>query len=612
MSIRNTSVARVASAVAGLGLVLTGFAPLAQAQTSTTTTTTTVSTSVTFSRDLTIGSTGADVTLLQQWLISKGFGISAGATGYFGMQTKAALAAFQAANRIAPAAGYFGPLTRAAVNAMQSPTPGQDPNPAPDTTGTLKGGEATLRNFDLIGGNDLAEGDSNKEIAAAKFEVRGGDVRVQRVTVELTATGTGSLVPWKYLDTLAVYDGSKKVGSVDVSSKSDWDKSGNTYSIDIPVNTIVRERTRAELSIRATAVDTIDSANVGQSFTLRVPTNGIRAVDAKGIQQYAGNDSVTFGIDSMTNAKLSVRESSDNPEAQVLVAKADQTSDKYDVLSFEIRNREDADATINGLTFNVTSASTSASSIIRKATLTLDGDTYTGTVSGSTIVFDDMNLDVNGNDSVDGTLTIALFSQANRYAGTGESLTFSLPASGIDAENDRGDAISGSNLSGTVQGNEMTIATDAGINVANKTNSASVQTVNTTTGQQKGSFTLRFSITANGDDVYVPKAVATTDSASNASAGVIVDTDLNSDAPQDSPAIMTSSAQTNGNYYVVREGATETFTVTVSITPSTSGFYQVGLDKVRFTDAPAGALKTLEIDQNKSQFQTEPVDITAA
>jgi peptidoglycan hydrolase-like protein with peptidoglycan-binding domain len=67
--------------------------------------------------DLTVGVTSTQVTALQTWLIAKGFSIPAGATGYFGAQTKAALAAFQSASGIAPAAGYFGPLTRAYIAA---------------------------------------------------------------------------------------------------------------------------------------------------------------------------------------------------------------------------------------------------------------------------------------------------------------------------------------------------------------------------------------------------------------------------------------------------------------------------------------------------------------
>lgn len=95
-----------------------------QAQLSASTGGTTV-TSATFTRNLTVGSTGSDVKALQQWLNANGYTVAvsgAGSVGsettYFGNATKAALAKFQAANGISPAVGYFGPITRAKVVAM--------------------------------------------------------------------------------------------------------------------------------------------------------------------------------------------------------------------------------------------------------------------------------------------------------------------------------------------------------------------------------------------------------------------------------------------------------------------------------------------------------------
>jgi len=79
----------------------------------------------TFTRNLTVGSTGSDVKALQQFLNSHGAQIAASGAGspgsestYFGSLTKAALGKWQAANGVSPAAGYFGPVTRAKVNAL--------------------------------------------------------------------------------------------------------------------------------------------------------------------------------------------------------------------------------------------------------------------------------------------------------------------------------------------------------------------------------------------------------------------------------------------------------------------------------------------------------------
>lgn len=83
---------------------------------STTTTTTSSSSSCNFTMSLTMKSKGADVTCLQQALIAGGYSIPAGATGYFGAETRAAVIAWQKAVGVAPAYGYFGPISRAHWN----------------------------------------------------------------------------------------------------------------------------------------------------------------------------------------------------------------------------------------------------------------------------------------------------------------------------------------------------------------------------------------------------------------------------------------------------------------------------------------------------------------
>jgi peptidoglycan hydrolase-like protein with peptidoglycan-binding domain len=84
---------------------------------------TTSSSSYSYTRDLTVGSKGADVTALQQVLYSKGY-LGVAPTGYFGSLTKAAVVAWQKAAGISPASGYFGPKSRAYL-ASAGVTPGQ-------------------------------------------------------------------------------------------------------------------------------------------------------------------------------------------------------------------------------------------------------------------------------------------------------------------------------------------------------------------------------------------------------------------------------------------------------------------------------------------------------
>lgn len=73
-----------------------------------------------FSKDLSVGATGSEVSNLQTWLIANGYDIPAlssmlAVKGYFGAQTKVALMKYQNENGI-PNTGYFGPITRERFN----------------------------------------------------------------------------------------------------------------------------------------------------------------------------------------------------------------------------------------------------------------------------------------------------------------------------------------------------------------------------------------------------------------------------------------------------------------------------------------------------------------
>ena len=76
-----------------------------------------------FTTYLKLGSEGAEVTRLQNFLIAKGYPLPSSATGYFGGQTQRALSSYQRDNNITPT-GTFGPITR---NYINNNTPTQTP-----------------------------------------------------------------------------------------------------------------------------------------------------------------------------------------------------------------------------------------------------------------------------------------------------------------------------------------------------------------------------------------------------------------------------------------------------------------------------------------------------
>jgi hypothetical protein len=124
-----------------------------------------------FTRDLTLGSTGDDVKALQQFLNSKGFTLATSGAGspgnetaYFGSRTQAALAKYQASVGISPAAGYFGPKTRAYVASLAAaPTTPTLPTP-PTAPGVPTAGLAVALASDNPAAGSLISGASRVNV----------------------------------------------------------------------------------------------------------------------------------------------------------------------------------------------------------------------------------------------------------------------------------------------------------------------------------------------------------------------------------------------------------------------------------------------------------------
>jgi hypothetical protein len=164
-----------------------------------TSSTATATASYSFTKDLTLGSKGADVTALQQLLISKGDLTAVTApTGYFGTLTQSALAAFQSANGITPAAGYFGPKTRAFVNSMSvsTTTTTTKTTTQTTTTGTNTTGAQTTSGVTAPASGILVSVASSNPATGSLISSQGtgyGAARVPVLAVNFTAGTSGGV-----------------------------------------------------------------------------------------------------------------------------------------------------------------------------------------------------------------------------------------------------------------------------------------------------------------------------------------------------------------------------------------------------------------------------------
>ncbi|MDP3935050.1 MAG: hypothetical protein Q8Q46_02465, partial [Candidatus Giovannonibacteria bacterium] len=138
-----------------------------------------------FTRDLTVGSRGDDVTCLQTAL-----NVSP-QSGYFGPLTKAAVVKWQTDNGVSPAAGYFGSISRAKYSSAvvvttpttpTTPTTGGTPAAVPAAAGTLRVEAGIQPNASLLPINS-----TRVPFTVVKFTApSGNDVTVNSLVVQRT------------------------------------------------------------------------------------------------------------------------------------------------------------------------------------------------------------------------------------------------------------------------------------------------------------------------------------------------------------------------------------------------------------------------------------------
>jgi len=257
-----------------------------------------VTTGTTFTRNLTVGSTGADVTALQQILIDGGYLDIASPTTYFGSMTKAALVKYQRENAIS-ATGYFGPITRAFVNSsaavVVTPTTPTTPVVVADgTDGSITAADAAY----VSSGATFKKGDT-QNIYDVRLSATGGKVAVTRLDVKFSER------PWLTLSKLVLKDTNGTViAEKTLSSAADATEvtSGSDYRVRFEnFNYVVTPGTDATLVISATSMAASDKITT-QTVTVSIPASAIRTVNGKGYTESIGTITAKTFVFSSTGS----------------------------------------------------------------------------------------------------------------------------------------------------------------------------------------------------------------------------------------------------------------------------------------------------------------------
>jgi Putative peptidoglycan binding domain len=577
--------------------------------TNTTTTTTTTSTCASIPAPLTMNASGASVTALQNFLIGAGQTIPAGATGFFGGQTKSALAAWQTANGVSPAAGYYGPVTAAAIAAKCVPTTPTTPGTTPTTPGTSADlqGEATLKDVtvDSASDDEVEEGQEDAEIAEITVEFEDGDAEISRLDLDLD----GVTDVWDIYESVMLMVDGKEVASMDAADEDDYnDTVGTKGTLRFSGLSIVgMEDEELEIMVVANFQNGIDGADLG---TYTVDVVEMRYFDADGV---AETDPITEAAVNFTlqaegaDDELTVRTSTEDPDGTTLQVEDDKKSDWYTVFAFDIDTDEssndiDLDTVVIDL-LSTTTAGASYNTLVDDAELVIDGVTIddvavTGTVSANgtaVLTFDvDNDVTIDAGDRVKAELKLRFKSLA--LANEGATIKASIGTGDIDGEG--ADDVSST---GGATGDEHTLRS-TGIEVALSEDSA-VVTTGDSANDDYATYTLELDVTAFEQDVYIDTnnvnslVVGIVDAAGAVVAGT-------------STVVLDSSADEVGGYFEITEGNTETVTIKVTFDALTAGSAaRLQLTSIEFDDNTAAGGEKTWVATPATDYRTDIVTL---
>jgi hypothetical protein len=408
-----------------------------------------------------------------------------------------------------------------------------------------------------------------------------------------------------YVDSVAIWMGDTKVGEADIN---DFDRDSGTpdeYTANIALsNAVVRENDDENFYVVVDAVSGIDSSGTAadndRGADITVGINSVRYTDGTGaILTENGNvsgdfqaDTViatdTFGFDSASaDDQIDLKSSSANPDDTTVQVDEDDNTDDVLALAYKLDVDEDSDdVMINSLPVHIAvtkgAADTSVDSIeniIDSVTVDVNGKKYDADLDTDNVTdgdgsadysvdFDDDEFTIDSGDTAEVKVYISFKDQDGNYTEN-TVVTASVDNDDIEAETANDDIdVGGSAKTGA----DLTLNTSAAeVDVTSATSDAN-------NDGTSGTFTFKFTVSADNGDVDVTTANTTHTILGPASGRTVTATLVNLDGKADE--------NTAGSDYTVEEGDTRTFSYTVTITPSTTagnGAYYVRLDQAAGT-----------------------------
>jgi peptidoglycan hydrolase-like protein with peptidoglycan-binding domain len=541
----------------------------------------TMSSGYAFNTNLTVGSTGADVVALQDWLASKGFlSIPAGTSkGYFGQLTKSSVASYQASVGL-PSTGFVGALTRAKLNASGSvvvtPTPGTPTTPVVGLDNTDGSITASLSSY--VGTGTTIKKGETKDMIAVKLQATAGKVAISRFDVRFDQR------PWLYYSKITLKDTDGNViATKNISSAADATEItvGSDYLVRFEnVNTVVTPNIDKILVVSGTVLTTTDKLTSNVSVVVSVPSNSIRTTNGQGYTDSLGDSTFTRTVtlsSSGSVADINVRISPNTPVQRIVTTSTSgQTNDVVlGVFDFKSKNNS---STINTLKFALKNNNGTTFSTMYKNLRLYDGSTvYNVDSVAATSTFSNLTINLPEDEWKSLTLKADVADQDDFTNGTIASTTIFVHNTsiiGIDSNYTTVTATSVNN----VTTNETTFLQNGGT-VTNT--SASYSVIDNGSTPVAASVKVGFTFNNTGsNDLYISKtaglALATTSTIATAASSTLT-------LIQTTPSTVAGDTST---VYVIPSGTSRTFTIDGAINNKngTQALQEFKVTKIYFAD----------------------------
>lgn len=568
-----------------------------------------------FSTNLTVGSTGSDVSALQTWLIANGFSIpsvasGAASKGYFGSQTKSAVAKYQASVGL-PSTGFVGPLTRTKLNggaavvtttvstncpAGFTCTPATGTTPVVGTVGGIStpgvAGTLAVSLWTTPSGVTAYKGQSY-DIAGYKLQASASDMSVTNLSFDFDTRF------WLYASALTVKDQTGAVvGSISNLNALNFTELtvGSDYRVNVPVTNLVVKATQAKyLTLNATFLGVTDRS----SGPINVIQAQVRAVDGTGVTDTetvnASNSGVRqFTFQGTNIGQLVLTTDSSAPVTQTVQVSTSAQTQNVPLAIYDIKSSNQP-GTLQALTIglNISSSTLPVGNLFANIQLKAAGLTYSASsISTTSATFTNLAIPLAADTYLPLTISATLAADTNNiYDNVSVSTTLNTTSqvNGVPVNvtvvdptynNVQSNAVA---LTSNAQTFSASGVTSSGLSVVAAN---AVANTGASTTQQ---ITFSYSLTAGNNPIYVNKNFASSTVTSIVTSGINVQWISYRD---------NDSTNDGAGYFYIAPGQTKTFTAVLSASglPGRAGTVSItGLNYGTGTSGLGGSLQASNI-----------------